>query len=106
MNEYIEEVVEMLNERSAEISRHLKFVEELLNSKAKYLAHLRETQLEKASDFEIERGLVKTLSASSYLLIYNLIEAVMTNALDAVHKQLRSDSLTFFNSVKTFRKSV
>ncbi|ENQ8616001.1 hypothetical protein ACEQ7L_002521 [Vibrio fluvialis] len=95
MNIYIEEVIEMLEERSLEISRHLKFVKELIDSKARFLAKSTEGQLSLASEYEIERGLVKTLSASSYLLIYNLIESVMTDALDAVHKQLKSDSLTF-----------
>ncbi len=104
MNEYIEEIIELLEERSVEIKRHLLFVEELLDSKAQYLAREKQGELIKVSDFEIKRGLVKTLSASSYLLIYNLIEAVMKNALDAVHKQLKSEELTFFDLSKSLQK--
>lgn len=95
MNDYIQEAQELLEERSEEISRHLKFVQELIDSKAQFLALEKRDKLVKASGYQIERGLVKTLSASSYLLIYNLVESVMTDALDAVHKQLRSDELSF-----------
>lgn len=104
MNEFIEEVKDLLEERSAEIERYLIFVEELIDSKGLYLAKYNEKDLVKASDYEINRTLIKTLSATSYLLIYNLIESVMTHLLDSVHKQLVHECLAFSQLSEKLKK--
>ncbi|WP_240205673.1 MAE_28990/MAE_18760 family HEPN-like nuclease [Vibrio sp. CyArs1] len=104
MNEYIEDAIDLLEERSQEIERHLCFVKELIDSKPQYLAKVSDEKLVKSSDYQIDRRLVKTLSAASYLLIYNLVESVMTDCLDAVHKQLKSEKLSFFELSKELQK--
>ncbi|MGB0733147.1 MAG: MAE_28990/MAE_18760 family HEPN-like nuclease, partial [Pontibacterium sp.] len=37
----------------------------------------------------------KTITATAYLMIYNMVESTMTEAIDAVHQQLRQDNMTF-----------
>ncbi|KIP66817.1 MULTISPECIES: MAE_28990/MAE_18760 family HEPN-like nuclease [Vibrio] len=95
MNEYILEARVLLKERAKEVNSHLSFVQALIDSKANSLARRAHDGEIIFSEHKIDRRLVKTLSATGYLLIYNLIESVMTDALDAVHKQLQSDELTF-----------
>jgi hypothetical protein len=67
----------------------------LIDSKANKLAKIVDESLVEVEGYIIDRGLVKTISATGYLLIYNLVESVMTSALHSVHQQLKDDQLTF-----------
>ncbi|TBW48511.1 hypothetical protein EZI54_21180 [Marinobacter halodurans] len=94
-NDFIAETRELLEDRKQEIDRHLTFAKTLIDTKARKLAKLENRELVEIKEYEIDRGLVKTMSATGYLLIYNLIESVMTSAVDAVHRQLKADELQF-----------
>lgn len=47
------------------------------------------------SAYSIDRSLIKTISATGYLLIYNLLESTMTSALHAIHQQVHDEELAF-----------
>ena len=95
-NVLIDEVKELLEERKSEVDRHLEFARALIDSKANAIAHVPAEGAEAIiSEYKIDRSLIKTISATGYLLIYNLLESTMTAALDAVHRQLHSEALTF-----------
>ncbi|WP_444945656.1 MAE_28990/MAE_18760 family HEPN-like nuclease [Microbulbifer sp. VTAC004] len=114
---YINEITiarDNFEERKAEIQRYLDFTEALIDKKANTLARTRKDSGEVESIFPIERSLTKTLSATAYLLIYNLIESTMTHALDSIHQQVRNKKLTFEKlseplksiCIKNFREAV
>ena len=99
INPLIDEVKDLLEERKLEVDRHLQFAKALVDFKANAIAHKPTINNNDddvvISDYEIDRSLIKTISATGYLLIYNLLESTMTAALDAVHTQLHNDKITF-----------
>ena len=90
----IDDVRELLDDRRCEVDRHLSFVKALIDSKSNRIAHVA-GELTVFSDYEIDRALIKTISATGYLLIYNLLESTMTAALDLVHRQLKQEGLRY-----------
>ena len=92
-NQFVEDVRVLLDDRSREVLRLLEFSEALV--KAKGLAKSNEDGTLILADFDLDRNLVKSIRASGYLLIYNLVEAVMTAALDAIHQQLDLEQRKF-----------
>lgn len=90
------EVRDLFNRRSEEISRYLKFLSVLTDSKANCLAKKETNGTHTIVDtYEIDRELVKTLRANGYLLLYNLVEATMTNAVDAIHRSVSAETVGF-----------
>lgn len=94
-NTFIQDVRIVLDDRFNEVTRHLEFAKALIEKKPNALARLNPDGSIKDLNFKIDRSLIKTISATGYLLIYNMVESTMTSALDAVHQQLQSDELTF-----------
>lgn len=92
-NQFIEDVRVLLDERSTEVLHLLEFSEAL--GKSKGLARTDESGVLELTEFPLDRNLIKSIRASGYLLIYNLVEAVMTAALDAIHQQLETEERKF-----------
>jgi hypothetical protein len=44
---------------------------------------------------EIDSELIKTLKASGFLLLYNLVEATMRNSIEAIFDELRSEGVSY-----------
>lgn len=105
-NPLIEETRDMLNERKLEVDRHLQFALALIDSKANRIALVSSEADQRPifSEYIIDRSLIKTISATGYLLIYNLVESTMTSALHAIHMQLKVDELTFNGLSRTLQK--
>ena len=99
----IDDVRELLDDRRCEVDRHLSFVKALIDSKSNRIAHVN-GELTVFSDYEIDRALIKTISATGYLLIYNLLESTMTAALDLVHRQLKQEGLRYEQLNEDLRK--
>ncbi len=80
------------NTRVEEINKYFLFLEELISEKTKLsiLDDNGNTQIK-----EVDSELVKTLKANSFLLLYNLIESSMTNAIEAIFDKLISEKVTF-----------
>lgn len=93
----MKEVKALLEDRNREVENHLKFAQALIESKANRIAYVPQGDQGKAiiSNYEISRSLIRTISATGYLLIYNLLESTMTAALDAVHTHLKDEKITF-----------
>lgn len=94
-NKFIQDVRIVLDDRFNEVTRHLDFAKVLIDKKPSTLARLNQDGSLIDLKFNLDRSLIKTISATGYLLIYNMVESTMTSALDAVHQQLHSDELTF-----------
>lgn len=83
------ETRDVVLERGKEIERQLNFLKAAIDAKETLCisGHGGSTAL--------ERGLIKTFTASTYLLLYNLIECSMTNAIDSIHNHIRKEQTSF-----------
>ncbi|NEO53061.1 MAG: hypothetical protein F6K54_08170 [Okeania sp. SIO3B5] len=84
-------VFEDFNERSKEVSEYLTFINDLQKEKMKLITESQENSRPK----KIDKGLEDTLKASAYLLLYNLIESTMRNAIEAIFDELKNQGVSF-----------
>ncbi|QNH80428.1 hypothetical protein GGD92_20000 [Pseudomonas protegens] len=81
-------------ERAEEIELYFEFLKNIIEKKASLIFPLprgaaAEIEREEAS---ISLDLTHTLKANGFLLLYNLVEATATNALDEIHEELERES--------------
>lgn len=88
-NVYIDFVI-----RCEEIERYIAFVDILDNGNHNVLSQIQ-TNTHLPFTYMIDRELHKTLRASTYLLIYNILESTMSDALDSVHETLVSENVDY-----------
>jgi hypothetical protein len=80
------------NERSREVSKYFIFLKSLEQGTTK-LSMAGKGGSPKIR--EIDAELIKTLKASSFLLLYNLVEATMRNAIEAIFDELRGKGVSY-----------
>lgn len=90
------------NTRVQEINEYFLFVEGLINETTK-LAVSENGDDQKIKTIDSE--LAKTLKANGFLLLYNLIESSMKNAIEAIFDELKGKQVSF-NSVRIEIKKV
>lgn len=78
--------------RAAEIENYFKFVEALVEGTT--VLHAAEGMLPAMSQDEFE-SLVKTLKANGFILLYNLVESTMKNAIEAIFDELGAQGVSF-----------
>lgn len=77
------------DERRSEIESYFDFIDDIITNKAKLTfpaSYSNPVPIEK--DISIE--LTHTLKANAYLLLYNLVEATMSNAIEEIHDEISS----------------
>lgn len=90
------DVRDLFVRRTEEVLRYFDFLTAVTDNKADLLGILQPDQsITKIENFVLSRDLVKTLRANGYLLLYNLVESTMTNAIDAIHQIFQSENLSF-----------
>lgn len=90
------DVRDLFARRTEEVLRYFDFLTAVTDNKADLLGVLQPDQsVKKVENFVLSRDLVKTLRANGYLLLYNLVESTMTNAIDAIHQIFQAGSLSF-----------
>ncbi|MEG3876100.1 MAE_28990/MAE_18760 family HEPN-like nuclease [Microcoleus sp. herbarium7] len=80
------------NERSKEVSKYFMFLKSLEQGTTK-LSMQGQGGISKIK--EIDSELIKTLKASGFLLLYNLVEATMRNAIEAIFDELRGQGISY-----------
>lgn len=80
------------SERSKEVSKYFMFLKALERSAIKLGM---EGKGRKAKTREVDSELLRTLKASGFLLLYNLVEATMRNAIEAIFDELKSNSIPY-----------
>ncbi|MBC6481434.1 MAG: hypothetical protein GDA56_30435 [Hormoscilla sp. GM7CHS1pb] len=80
------------NERSQEVSKYFMFLKSLEQGATK-LSMEGKGGIPKIK--EIDSELIKTLKASGFLLLYNLVEATMRNAIEARFYELQSQGVSY-----------
>jgi hypothetical protein len=91
------------NERSKEVSKYFIFLKSLEQSTTK-LSLNGEGNRSKIK--EIDPELLKTLKASGFLLLYNLVEATMRNVIEAIFDKLRSEGISYDQIRPELKKTV
>jgi hypothetical protein len=90
------------NMRAQEVDEYFLFLERLIKEEIK-LAVLENNGIQKIKS--VNSDLAKTLKANGYLLLYNLVESTMRNAIEAIFDELSSNSVSF-DSVRIEIKKV
>ncbi len=80
------------NERSKEVSRYFIFLKSLEQSTTKLSMDGKGSH---SKTKEIDPELLKTLKASGFLLLYNLVEATMSNVIEAIFDEMKSKSISY-----------
>lgn len=78
---------DLLKSRRKEVTGYLRFLEKALESNAA-------VQSTGTVLLPLELELTHTLKANSYLLLYNTIEAVMSQLLAEIHEEIRTSTVT------------
>jgi hypothetical protein len=78
---------DLLKSRRKEVTGYLRFLEKALETNAK-------VQSNGTASLPLELGLTHTLKANSYLLLYNTIEAVMSQLLAEIHAEIKASTAT------------
>ncbi|OCR00639.1 hypothetical protein BCD67_11720 [Oscillatoriales cyanobacterium USR001] len=81
------------NERSKEVSKYFMFLKSLEHGNTKLAMVDKGGVSQKIK--EIDPELIKTLKASSFLLLYNLVEATMRNAIQVIFDELKSQVVSY-----------
>ncbi|NES73584.1 MAG: hypothetical protein F6K24_54545, partial [Okeania sp. SIO2D1] len=79
------------NERSKEVSKYFIFLKSLEQGTTKLTMEGKAGTKIK----DVDQELAKTLKASAFLLLYNLIESTMRNAIEAIFDELQNQSVSF-----------
>jgi hypothetical protein len=78
---------DLLKSRRKEVTGYLRFLEKALETNA-------EIQSPGAVQLPLELELTHTLKANTYLLLYNTIEALMTQLLAEIHDEIKASNAT------------
>ena len=84
-------VIQDFNELSEEVSKYFIFLQDLEQGKVKLIKEIKGNNKANKIDVELEN----TLKASAYLLLYNLIESTMKNAIEAIFQELQEKDVSF-----------
>ena len=84
-------VIQDFNELSEEVSKYFIFLQDLEQGKVKLIKEIQGNNKANKIDVELEN----TLKASAYLLLYNLIESTMKNAIEAIFQELQEKDVSF-----------
>ncbi len=80
------------NERSKEVSQYFIFLKNLEQESIK-LSMGSKQNAQKTK--EIDPDLLKTLKASGFLLLYNLVEATMRNSIESIFDELKKEGVSY-----------
>ena len=86
-------LIQDFNERSKEVSKYFIFLRNLEQGATKLSMKSMGDNPNKIKVVDPE--LLKTLKASAFLLLYNLVESTMRNVIEAIFDKLRSDRISY-----------
>lgn len=86
---------ETYSSRCREIERFFEMLKFMGSNRDLKLSGCDSLNVATSNTYSIGRDLEKTLKASAYLMLYNLVEASMTNAIDAIHQHIANERVGF-----------
>lgn len=93
---------EDFNERAKEVGQYFIFLKSLEQATTKLSMEGKDC---KAKVKAIDSELLKTLKANSFLLLYNLVEATMRNAIEIIFDELKSTGVSY-NQIRPELKKI
>lgn len=81
--------------RADEVKQYANFILALAKSNATGLAVEKEGGMQVYEEFSLGRDLTKTIRASGYLLLYNLVESTLSNSIDTIHQVIDDNDIEF-----------
>lgn len=96
--------LETFDSRCREIERFFEMLQFMTDNRPSSLSSSSSTNAIPGSVYPISRELEKTLRASGYLMLYNLVEATMTNAIAAIHEHITVENVGFDDLREDMRK--
>lgn len=103
-NPHLQAAFTDFEEKCFEIERFLAFVNDLDEGRDNHLSYRDSQNIPKTKP--ISREVQKTLRASCYLLIYNLLEASTCDALDAIHQTLSTEQIDLQDLSNNLKKII
>ncbi len=94
----MERVLEGFDERAKEVSDYFAFLRELEQQEVKLI---KDGNISK-----IDTELAKTLKATGYLLLYNLVESTLRDAIESIFDKIQTRNISFDNLKIEFKKMV
>jgi hypothetical protein len=94
---------ETYNSRCREIERFFEMLQFMRDNRDSRLCG-EPSDVANPNTYVVSRDLEKTLRASAYLMLYNLVEATMTNAIDAIHQHIVDERVGFDGLKEDVRK--
>jgi len=91
------------HERTKEVTGYFDFLERLNGNENRLYIH---TNGNPPTSFPIDDALIKTLKATAFLLLYNLVESTMTNAIQAIYDELKIKNISFSKVSDDIKKIV
>jgi hypothetical protein len=85
-------LIQDFTERSKEVSKYFIFLKSLEQGTTKLSMDARKNI---KKNKVIDPELLKTLKASGFLLLYNLVEATMRNVIEAIFDRLRNEGISY-----------
>ncbi|MEA2118120.1 MAE_28990/MAE_18760 family HEPN-like nuclease [Halovibrio sp. HP20-50] len=104
---FIDEAYLSFRDRCAEVKQYMSFVSLIGDNGYDHLASVDSGILTGGVVqplIKIDRDLEKTLRSSGLLLIYNLVEATMSNAIDAIHKVIKEEGVSYYGLSDNLKK--
>jgi len=89
--------------RAGEIENYFRFVERLAEGDIRLMASAESTPPLNQDDYD---SLLKTLKANGFILLYNLVESTMKNAIEAVFEEFRNKGVSFDDCREEVQKIV
>jgi len=89
--------------RAGEIENYFRFVERLAEGDIRLMASAAPTPPLNQDDYD---SLLKTLKANGFILLYNLVESTMKNAIEAVFEEFRITGVSFDDCREEVRQIV
>ncbi|MCK8154433.1 MAE_28990/MAE_18760 family HEPN-like nuclease [Citrobacter amalonaticus] len=78
----------LFSERKDDIAKYFDFVKFIINERPSFSYRDRASGEERSTDIDIE--MTHILKANAYIILYNLIEATISNAIEDIHEELSS----------------
>jgi hypothetical protein len=92
---------EEFNDRAKEVSKYLMFIKNLEQETVQLSIGIPGKKKIRKIDSDLE----KTLKASGFLMLYNLIESTMRNAIQVIFDELSSEGISF-DEMKPYLKKI
>lgn len=108
INSILFEIRDMFDQRCEEVKRYFEFLSNVEHAKANTIAKYNAASGESIVYYSetISRELIKTLRANGYLLLYNLVESTLTNAIDGIHRSFLQDNECDFDRLRDEIKKI